>query len=282
MKHTQQQVRIFQQTVWGYYHRSGRDLPWRKPEPDGSFDPYKIIVSEIMLQQTRASRVVPKYREFLTLFPNVKSLAQARLGEVIRAWSGLGYNRRAKHLHQAAQMIADEYKSQFPQTLNALTKLPGVGKNTAGAIMAYAYNQPAVFIETNIRTVYIHHFLDDRVDIADLEISQLVADTLDKNDSRQWYWALMDYGTHLKSLTGNIARKSKQYKKQTIFKGSRRQIRGKVLKLLIAHDYAVNELKLQIADSRTSEVLNDLLKEGLIQQNANGTISLFRSSRQLC
>jgi A/G-specific adenine glycosylase len=217
----------FQELVWNYYHDFGRhDLAWRQPEPDGSFDPYKIMVSELMLQQTQVQRVITKYKEFLALFPDVASLAQAQLGDVLRVWMGLGYNRRAKFLHQSATMVMADFGSVFPTDTAQLVKLPGVGINTAGAIASYAYNQPVVFVETNIRTVIIHHFFNDHTGIADKDILKLVEQTLDHEHPREWYWALMDYGSYLKQTVGNVSRQSKTYAKQSTFAGSKRQIRG--------------------------------------------------------
>jgi A/G-specific adenine glycosylase len=167
----------FLEALWEHYARVGRGaLPWRQPEGDGSFDPYKVMVSELMLQQTQVNRVIPKYTEFLQRFPTVQALSAAELGDVLRAWQGLGYNRRAKFLWQAAQQI--DQLGQFPNTLQDLVKLSGIGVNTAGAILAYAFNQPAVFVETNIRTVYTHHFFEDRTDIAHsfAELQAAIAD----------------------------------------------------------------------------------------------------------
>jgi A/G-specific adenine glycosylase len=251
----------FQEIVWEYYREQGRDLPWRHSEPDGSFDPYKIMVSEIMLQQTQAARVIPKYQEFLTLFPTVQSLAAASLADVLKAWSGLGYNRRAKFLWQAAGQI----KNTFPDTLDDLVALPGVGVNTAGAILAYSFNQPVVFIETNIRSVYIHHFFEDRMDVHDTEILPIVKVTLDKEHPREWYWALMDYGVYIKNTVGNTSRNSKHYTKQSTFAGSRRQIRGQIIRLLSERPVSDEEIRNIISDIRLDEVLNDLTKEQLIR-----------------
>lgn len=176
---TDQQVAAFQKVVWDYFEAHGRhDLPWRLPEPDGSFDPYKILVSEIMLQQTQVVRVRPKYEEFLRTFPTVQKLAAATLGDVLVAWQGLGYNRRAKYLWQAAQKIAQDYGGKFPQVQTELATLPGIGPNTAGAIMTYAFNKPATFIETNIRTIFIHHFFPAQTSVADSAIRELVSVTL--------------------------------------------------------------------------------------------------------
>jgi A/G-specific adenine glycosylase len=266
---------MFIEALWAHYSQHGRSLPWRQPGPEGNFDPYCIMVSEIMLQQTQVTRVMPKYQLFLQRFPDTQTLAGAKLGEVLQIWSGLGYNRRAKFLHQAAQAIVSEHNSAFPKTLNTLTKLPGIGKNTAGAILAYAFNQPVVFVETNIRTVYIHHFFDGHDKVSDTEILELVAATLDKASPREFYWALMDYGTHLKASQGNIARRSSHYSKQSVFQGSKRQIRGRVLKLLTEQDLTEAELQTIIGDGRLEEVLQSLLTERLITKSVNDSLSLF-------
>lgn len=247
--------------VWDYYNYHGRhDLPWR-----ASVDPYFVMISELMLQQTQVSRVIPKFQEFITAFPTVRSLAAATLSSVLTVWSGLGYNRRAKFLHQAAQMIVNEYSEQFPKTLEELIKLPGIGKNTAGAIIAYAYNLPAVFVETNIRTVFIHHFFNDRTDVSDKEIFELVEQTVDREHPREWYWALMDYGSYLKKSVSNIEQ-SKHYAKQSKFEGSKRQIRGQVIRELTSSKKSLSQLKTQIADERLTTVLDDLISEHMIQK----------------
>jgi A/G-specific adenine glycosylase len=247
------------------YRKHGRhDLPWRQPEPDCSFDPYKILVSEIMLQQTQVPRVITKYREFLTAFPTIETLAAAELGQVLRLWSGLGYNRRAKYLHETAKAIAA--LGYFPNSITELVKLPGIGKNTAGAIVAYAFNRPVVFVETNVRTVYIHHFFADQINIPDSQLIEQVEQTLDKENPREFYWSVMDYGSHLKKEIGNINKLSKHYSKQSKFHGSRRQIRGQVLKLLNEKQLALAELATMIPDERLTDVLQELVSEGLVRQ----------------
>ena len=258
-------------SLWQYYHDFGRhDLPWRQPELDGSFDPYKIMVSEIMLQQTQVGRVIPKFNEFLITFPTVADLAQVALAEVLKQWSGLGYNRRAKFLWQAAHMIHSDLHGDFPQTLPELVALPGIGPNTAGAILAYAYNQPALFIETNIRTVYIHHYFADQSAVPDAAIRELLAETIDADNPREFYWALMDYGTHLKQALGNFNRQSKSYAKQSTFKGSRREIRGQVLRILASGVHAEADLLAVLPDDRLLPVLADLVSEGMIKKQSKG------------
>lgn len=258
----------FLEALWGYYSRHGRDnLPWRQPESDGTFDAYKIMVSELMLQQTQVPRVLPMYAEFLQAFPSVESLATAELGDVLRVWQGLGYNRRAKFLWQAAQAV--DRLGSFPATKEALVKLPGIGPNTAGAILAYAYNSPGLFIETNVRTVYIYHFFHDQQDVSDKAILELLEQTVDTEQPREFYWAVMDYGSHLKATLGNLNTASKHYTKQSKFHGSRRQVRGAIIRALSNGPATIQELQEQINDERVDTVLVELLDEGLIQQSGD-------------
>lgn len=222
----------FVKTVWEYYESHGRrSLPWRL-----THNPYRILVSEIMLQQTQVDRVIPKYTSFLKRFPTLKKLSEASLGDVLREWQGLGYNRRAKMLHQCAIKIVGEYKGRFPKTHDALMLLPGIGHYTAGAVMAFAHNGAVPIIETNIRTVVMHHFFSDATEVHDRDILKYVEKTLDKETPREWYYALMDYGSHLKKTIGNLNSRSKHYTVQTTFKNSDRQIRGAILKLLTSKE----------------------------------------------
>lgn len=255
----------FLEALWGYYARHGRgDLPWRRPEPDGSFNPYHIMVSELMLQQTQVLRVIPKYQAFLGRFPTIETLAAAQLGDVLRAWQGLGYNRRAKFLWQAAQAIRE--LGVFPRTAAELVKLPGIGVGTAGAILAYAFNQPVAYIETNVRTAYIHHFFVGRDSVHDKDILTVLEQTLDRESPREFYWALMDYGSYLKTTVGNLNKASKHYAKQSKFHGSKRQLRGQVLRALGDGGLPLEALQSAVPDERLAGVLNDLLGEGMIRQ----------------
>jgi A/G-specific adenine glycosylase len=256
-------LEAFADDMWTHYRQWGRhDLPWRCPEANGQFDPYKILASELMLQQTQVGRVIPKYEAFLARFPDVTTLAGATLADVLVAWSGLGYNRRAKYLWQAAQQIVEH--GSFPQTMEGLVTLPGVGRNTAGAVLAYAFNQPAVFLETNIRTVYIHYFYHDKADVHDRELLPLVAATVPPDRAREFYWALMDYGTHLKQTVGNIARASRHYRPQSRFEGSRRQVRGKIIRLLASGPRDTDELIADLHDPRAPGILTEMVSEGLV------------------
>lgn len=253
----------FYKVLWGRYELHGRhDLPWRKPESNGAYDPYKVLVSELMLQQTQVSRVIPKYVAFLQRFPTVHALARADLGDVLRAWQGLGYNRRAKFLWQAAQAVVQ--LSDFPKTYDELVCLPGVGPNTAGAILAYTYNLPTIFVETNIRTVYIHHFARDAQNVSDSFIRDCLQRTIDVDRPREFYWALMDYGSWLKTSVRNNA-KSAHYVKQSPFDGSRRQVRGKVLRHLANRPLSPEELQHCIDDPRLTTVLAELVAERMIR-----------------
>jgi A/G-specific adenine glycosylase len=273
MEITRQQKIEFLEVLWQYYAQAGRDsLPWRQPEGTGEFSPYKIMVSELMLQQTQVSRVISKYTAFLERFPTVESLAVTELGDVLILWQGLGYNRRAKFLWQAARQVVE--LQEFPRTAEALIGLPGVGVNTAGAILAYAYNLPTVFIETNVRTVYIHHFFDGHMTVSDKEIATVVAQTLESENPREFYWALMDYGSYLKSAVGNLNTVSKHYSKQSRFDGSRRQIRGHIIKLLGSAPHTTEEISVVIDDERLATVLIELVEEGMIRILDNGAYSL--------
>jgi A/G-specific adenine glycosylase len=265
-----QRIPAFQEAVWAYYAQNKRgDLPWRLPGPDGSFDGYKILVSEIMLQQTQVPRVLPKFLDFTQKFPSFAALAAAPLGDVLTAWSGLGYNRRAKFLWQSAQVVANRHGGVLPKTREELVRLPGIGPNTAGALLAYAYNQPVVFIETNVRTVFIHHFFADKQGIDDRDILDLVAASLPDN-AREWYWALMDYGTYLKRTVGNLNKSSKHYTVQSKFAGSKRQLRGKVLRLLAAGGQTQAALLAALGDERAQAVLDGLVAEGMVERRNTG------------
>ncbi len=207
----------------GHWKKEGRhDLPWRKTN-----DPYAILVSEIMLQQTQVDRVIPYFARWMKSFPTPRKLAQASLEDVLRHWSGLGYNRRAKFLHEAGKWIVEE---GMPNEYRELRALPGVGEYTAKAVRVFAYNQPEVLIETNVRSVFIHHFFPSARSVSDARLLPLIEEALDRQHPRQWYSALMDYGTHLKTLHPNPSRKSRHHAKQSPFKGSLREIRGEILK----------------------------------------------------
>lgn len=258
----------FQDVLWQYYQDHGRDLPWRIPQADGSFDPYHILVSEIMLQQTQVERVIPKYNTFISKLPSIHILAKAKLGTVLTHWSGLGYNRRAKFLHESAKKIHG--LGSFPSTIESLTGLPGIGVNTAGAILVYSYNKPEIFIETNIRTVIIHHYFPDKQEVSDTEIRTILQDVINHENPRGFYWAMMDYGTYLKKQGISTARKSKHYTKQPTFQGSERQLRGNIIRKLTEKDsYKISILIRELNDIRSEGVLEQLGNEQLVVINGN-------------
>jgi A/G-specific adenine glycosylase len=225
---TSARIRAFRKKVYDLFEREGRDLPWRK-----NLNPYRVLVSEIMLQQTQVERVVEKYRLFLTVFPNFSALATASLSELLTVWSGMGYNRRALALKALAQKVVNEHRGRLPRDPDKLLALPGIGKYTAGAVTAFAFNKPVVFMDTNIRRVFIHEFFHDRENIHDDEIIPLVERTMDAENPRQWYNALMDYGTMLKQRHANPNRRSAHYTRQSPFENSNRQVRGRILKVLV-------------------------------------------------
>lgn len=317
--------RAFQRTIYSYFVKHGRQLPWRYES-----DPYKIFVSEVMLQQTQVSRVLAKYPEFIEGFPTFQSLAKAPLRDVLGIWSGLGYNRRAKYLKESAGIIVKEKRygfmlnglkvlrfesfkdakkqklkgssdpsfaphnaglrrgkhrikdttiQRYKESKNAdiaemtelLQELPGIGHATAGAIVAYAFNLPTVFIETNIRAVFLNHFYQDKMNITDRELLLLVEKTLDKKNPRQWYYALTDYGAMLKTREKFKNIQSKHYAKQSKFEGSRRQIRGQVLKTLLKRGPSnLDQIKSYLSeDRRIEETIRDLIREQLIVCDPN-------------
>lgn len=248
--------------LYDFYDREARVLPWRSHP-----SPYGVLVSEIMLQQTQVPRVIEKYQEFMRVFPTIKDLAEAPTDQLLKVWQGLGYNRRALNLRKAAQAILTQHKGKLPETLEELDALPGIGPATAASISAFAFNKPVVFIETNVRSVFIHFFFKGQAEVHDNEILPLVEQALDRTNSRKWYSAIMDYGTILKKEVTNPSRKSTHYTKQSKFEGSERQLRGKVLKLLTKEkSIEIEKLKAEVGDTRTNTILEQLTAEGFIVQ----------------
>jgi len=247
----------FRDLVWRHYHEHARPMPWRE-EPTL----YHVLVSEIMLQQTQVERVRAKYAAFIERFPDIAALARAPLADVLIVWQGLGYNRRAKFLHEAAKLIIVDGE---PQTQSGLQMLPGVGRNTAGAIMNYVYQLPTPFIETNIRTVYFHHFYTNVVDVSDADLLQVVADTMDDEHPREWFWALMDYGAWLKKEAGGRLDQSRHYKKQAPLEGSVRQLRGEMLRVVTRGAQPLDAINARFgSDARFERAFIGLLRDGLI------------------
>lgn len=256
----------FQKLIWTHYKNNKREFPWRNTRV-----PYRILVSEIMLQQTQTDRVVPKYKAFLKRFPTFKALASASTQEVLIAWQGLGYNRRALNLKKTAEVVTRDLKGKFPKTHKELTTLPGIGSYTAGAVLAFSFDTASPIIETNIRTVFLHFFFKDKTNVSDKELLTHIEATLPAKDIREWYYALMDYGAYLKKENKSINHRSLHFKKQSAFKGSHREKRSKVLKLLLKHPKG-DEKKLFKESGLTKADFTIVLKE-LTKEGFRGTIT---------
>jgi A/G-specific adenine glycosylase len=260
-------IRQLRKTVYNHFKKHGRSLPWRQ-----GYDPYHILVSEVMLQQTQVDRVALKFEPFINALPGFASLARAPLSKVLLLWQGLGYNRRAVNLKRAAKIVISRYDGRLPASPEVLETLPGIGKATAASIAAFAFNIPAVFLETNIRTVLIHHFFKEKKSVSDADLLPLAQAVLDRKNPRQWYSALMDYGTMLKKQHGNASRRSAHYKKQSRFEGSKRQMRGKILRLLLNKKGLTSDQiskHLEIPVSQLNGILRELIKDKIISKSKN-------------
>jgi A/G-specific adenine glycosylase len=260
-------ISLFRKKIYDYYDQHGRDLPWRKTR-----QLYRILVSEIMLQQTQVERVLDKYPLFLAAFPDFASLAKAPLKKLLMVWQGLGYNRRALALHSLAQKIIQEHGGKLPSDPSILLALPGIGKYTAGAVTAFAFNKPVIFMDTNIRRVYIHEFFHDRENIHDDEIIPLLELTIDAMNPRKWYNALMDYGAMLKRKRVNPNRRSAHYTKQGPFENSNRQVRGRIIKVLVKESPLTMSQVVErtgMERERVKTNLVQLAKEGFIKKKGD-------------
>lgn len=276
----------FKKTIWDYYAKNRRSFPWRERSLMGTKTTkkisdaewiYRVVISEIMLQQTQAPRVVEKFNSFMKKFPDFTALAAAPLQNVLAEWQGLGYNRRGMYVKRLAETIVTKYSGEVPQTKEELVELPAIGPHTAGSILAFAFNIAEPFIETNIRTVYIHFFFEEKSDVPDKDIYDVVAKTIDKENPREWFYALMDYGVMFKQAarearTHDPAKRSKHYKKQSAFKGSNRQLRAALLKSILEVPTTLHGLVKKHRDDeldRTEEVilrnLEALQREGFIR-----------------
>jgi A/G-specific adenine glycosylase len=253
-------IKRFQEVVYAYFSEHGRSFPWR-----GTADPYQILVSEIMLQQTQVDRVRDKYVEFIAAFPTLFDLAQASLQQVLERWQGLGYNRRAIALHAAAQEVIERFDGVIPGEEAALQSLPGIGPYTAAAVLAFAFNRPTVVIDTNIRAVFIHCFFNEPSNIRDAELRPLIEQTMDRLSPRTWYAALMDFGALLKKEVTNPSRHSAHYARQPPFEGSDRQLRGRILKEVLARSEVTIPVLLTTVEGpepRVLALIDQLVAEG--------------------
>lgn len=255
----------FQRLIWNYYAAHPRPFPWRETQ-----NPYHIFISEWMLQQTQTSAVVPKYKAFLSKFPTFNELTDAFTDEVLKLWQGLGYNRRALWMKSAAELIVREFNGVLPKDPEVLEKIKGIGHATAREMVTFSYNIPTVFIETNIRRVFLHLFFHQKSNIHDREILNLVEKTVDTNNPREWYYALMDYGVMLKkSVSPDPNHRSFHYKKQPKFKGSDRELRGKILRLKITNDsITIDQLSQELEQpvKKVSELVTKMEQEGFFKK----------------
>jgi A/G-specific adenine glycosylase len=252
----------FRRLVYARASECYRDLPWRR-DPT----PYAVLVSEFMLQQTQVPRVIPKYVAWLRLFPTVHDLAIAPSSAVLAAWSGLGYNRRALALHSSARHIDAEFGGQIPDDEAALRSLPGIGAYTSRAILAFAFNRPVVFLETNVRTVLLKYFYPAEDKVPDTRLIKTAEYVLDRDAPSKWYTALMDYGAQIKKEEQNHNRRSASYHKQSPFNTSFRRVRGELLKLLVAEGPLNIETaygKLPFSHENIERSANELASEGFI------------------
>ena len=252
-----------------WFSAAGRDLPWRR-----THDPYAILVSEVMLQQTQVSRVLPAYASFLKRFPTLRSLARASLGDVLRSWGGLGYNRRARDLHRIARLVP----SGLPADVAGLDALPGIGAYTAGAVACFAYGARTAFADTNIRRV-LGRIVLGRV-ATEREAIALDAE-LAPPDAAGWHHALMDLGATicvaraprcgicpvaLRCLSRGTVAASSPRPKQAAFATSDRRVRGRIIASLHDGDMTVAALRRALDDARVDRLVAALAAEGLVER----------------
>lgn len=280
-----------------------RDLPWRNTR-----DPYGIWISEAMLQQTQVPRVLARWGAWLDRFPSVQALAQAPVADVLEEWQGMGYNRRALALKGAAEAIVAEYDGEIPQDTRRLCALPGIGPATAQGIRSFAFDLPGVYLETNVRTVFLHHFFPDVPGVPDRELVPLIqaacpagedaagdlfAIAQDESDTpRSWYYALLDYGAHLKKTVPNPSRRSSSYTRQSAFEGSRRQKRAHIVRMLLDASKCggllgideiaagVNDMELKagrphVERELVASILDDLEREGFCVRRESGGLDVW-------
>lgn len=263
----------FRQIIFGLYETSARSFPWRDTR-----DPYHILVSEVMLQQTQTSRVERRYPEFLKKFPTVQKLARAPQGQVLAMWEGMGYYRRARNLRQAAIALCERFAGEVPEDTESLRSLPGIGEYTAAAVRAFAFNKPSSMIETNIRAVYLYAWYPNRVGITDRELLERIEATMDRKRCRDWFYALMDFGVELKKARPRIHERGKHHVKQSAFEGSDRQLAARVLKAVVAAKSPIPISALDVgayADpSRVAKAIERLARDKLVVKTRRGYLAI--------
>ncbi len=256
-------VAALQRRVFDWYAANGRDLPWRR-----TTDPYAILVSEIMLQQTQVPRVIPKYAGFLAAYPRLEDLAKAPLDEVLRLWKGLGYNNRGRRLRDCAAVVAAGGRGELPRSFDGLRALPGVGPYTARAVLVFAHNDDVAAVDANVRRVLTHE-LGLPAGLGDGELQRVAEGVLPHGRSRDWHNALMDYGALvLTARATGLAPRTRQ----GAFEGSRRWYRSRLLQALL--DDGPQRLdQLALALEVTPDVvaaLTDLLsRDGLVRREGD-------------
>lgn len=256
----------FRAIILDHFRQFGRRFPWRD-----TLDPWHILVSEVMLQQTQTERVIGYWLAWIERWPRPEDLAAASLDEALRAWSGLGYNRRGRFLRDAAVEITNRFGGRVPAEVPALESLPGIGPYTARAVATFAFGAREIFIETNIRSVVLHFFFPGEDRVPDSVLYPLLEAAMDRNDPRRWYWALMDYGAALKKTAANPNRRSKHYARQSRFEGSLRQARGAVLRALLDERVGSVEslsVRLALEPARVQEALRALGADGLVAETS--------------
>jgi len=294
MQLTQNQIQQFQKEILDWYKKNKRDLPWRYPSPHGLYGPYKILVSEVMSQQTQLSRVVPKYLEWMDAFPTLESLAKASTRDVLSHWSGLGYNRRALYLQKTAQVLVkgqtEETKVKWPQTEKELMQLPGIGTYTARAILCFGFNQQVAVVDTNVRKVILTRIMNDELRIkhekeviTNKDMQEIAEQLLPVGKAYEWNQALMDYASaELKNTkVPTLLRQGYGRAGQSKFKDSDRYFRGQTIKILLKENKQSFEVLFKNAQEhskvdskRYKKILRQLQTEGFVKKEKS-TISLF-------
>jgi A/G-specific adenine glycosylase len=252
-------IQQFQKKIFSFYEKNKRDLPWRK-----TTDPYKILLSELMLQQTQVKRVIQYYEKWIEKWPTIEVFSAASLPEVLKMWIGLGYNTRAVNLHKTAQVIVSEFKGDVLAAMKQYKHLPGIGRYTSQAVQIFSTNADLVTVDTNIRRIFISEFHLPTT-LSDSELWSLAETCLPHGRSRDWHNALMDYGAlHLTAQKTGIRPKTQQSR----FHGSDRQIRAKILRHLLQKPYTIPELHatLQVDHERLKSILEKLIRENIIIQ----------------
>lgn len=261
-----QEIKDFQKHILRWYRKHKRNLPWRRTK-----DPYAILISEVMLQQTQVSRVVPKFEQWMKEFPNVQSLANAKTRDVLRLWSGLGYNRRALYLQKAAQKIIADCKGKFPRSEEELVRLPGIGVYTARAVLCFAFNKQVAVMDTNVRKVILTQFAkyETNSKVQDNEIQKIADTLLPPGKARDWNQALMDYAS------SELKKEKIPIKKQATFKNSNRYYRGQIVKKLIAEGrWGIGDARKELAlsEEKMRSIIEGLVKDGLIALRGDAVV----------